>query len=390
MYLETLMTDLESRLSFILKGKNWLWKVTILSIFLFIIIDFGGNISKLVYFKTLINDFIKQGTLDTTHSIIKAQSEDYFAFFKQGRDTEIASYEHEAKMKFRLFLPTLVRILGTKYFEIWLYGLAVILGFFYIHIIAKMTLRVLGDDTNRVIVLFFVVSFTNLYAGGGSFILDIIPYGDFFAFFFLLLSIYFSNPIVIFLLCQCAFWIDERALINTGYVILWWSFMADLPNTIRFKWSTQALASILSGIIYLGIRRYLTEYHHLPDTIYLGEFVTTFYENLKMLSLRIWAGFEGLWLLVFLSLAILWREKNYQLLIPFLGMLVISVSFALIAFDTNRGISYGFIVLLMSMAICKKYLADKELKYLLLVCCFVTLLSPTLSKYRIVGGGQFM
>jgi hypothetical protein len=388
MYIDSLIADLENRLSFILKGKYWLWKVTIVSILLFVVIDFSGNVSKLVYFKTLINDFIKQGTLDTTHTIIKAQSEDYFAFFKKGHDADIASYEHEAKMKFRLFLPTLVRVFGAKHFDIWLYFLAVGLGFFYIYTIAKISCKILGEETNRILIFFFVAGFTNLYAGGGSFILDIIPYGDFFAFFLLLLSIYFKNPIAIFLFCQGAFWVDERALINVIYVILWWTFVAD--KEFKIKFSYQAVAAFISGIIYLGIRRYLTEYHHLPDTIYIGEFVATFYENIKMLSLRVWAGFEGMWLLVLLGLVILFREKNYQFLIPLLSALVISVSFALIAFDANRGISYGFIILLISLKIGKKYLSEKELKYLLLVCFLVSILSPTLSKYRIVGGTQLM
>jgi hypothetical protein len=391
MYIEALIKDIENRLSFILRGKNWLWKITIVAILLFVLIDFGGNISKLVYFRTMVNDFIKQGTLDTTHSIIKAQSEDYFAFFKKGRDIDIASYEHEAKMKFRLFLPTLVRIIGAKHFDIWLYVLGVVVGFFYIHLVAKMTLRILGAETNRLVILIFVVGFTNLYAGGGSFVLDIIPYGDFFAYLFLFLSIYYRNSVAIFLCCQCAFWVDERALVNAAYVIVWWSFI-DLNKSagIRFKITTQAIVVVLSGILYMGIRRYLTIHHHLPDSIYTGEFISTFYENMKMISLRVWAGFEGFWLLVLLCLWILIKEKKYQFLVMMLGTIAISVGFALIAFDANRGISYGFIVLFMSLVICKKYLSESELKYLLLVCCIVALLSPTLSKYRIVGGTQLM
>jgi hypothetical protein len=390
MYIDSIIADIERRLAFLIRGKYWLWKVTFISVFLFVIIDFSGNMSKLVYYRSFINDYVKQGKLDTAHSIIKAQSEDYFGFFKTGQDTSIESYQHEAKMKFRLFLPTLVRILGAKYFEVWLYFLMFVLGFFYIYVIAKMSLIILGENTDRMLVLFFVAGFTNLYAGGGSFILDIVPYGDFFAFLFLLLSIYSRNTLVIFLCCQCAFWVDERALVNAVFVILWWIFTPFNGKEFNLKFTFQAIAVIVSGMIYVAIRQYLTVYHHLNDATYIGEFITTFKENLKMLSLRIWAGFDGMWMLIIMALMILFKEKNYPFLLTLLGSVLISVSFAFIAYDVNRGISYGFIALLLSLAVCKNYLSEKELKYVLIVCFLVSILSPTLNKFRIVGGVQLM
>jgi hypothetical protein len=390
MYIDSLITDIESRLSFLIRGKYWLWKVTFISVFLFIIVDFSGNISKVVYFKSFINDYVKQGKLDTAHSIIKAQSEDYFGFFKTGQDASIESYRHEAKMKFRLFLPTLVRIMGANHFEIWLYFLTFILGFFYIYVIAKLAANILGENTNRILVLFFVAGFTNLYAGGGSFVLDIVPYGDFFAFLFLLLSIYTRNPLLIFVFCQSAFWVDERALVNAVFVMLWWIFTPFDGNKFSLKLNAQLLAVFISGVIYVGIRQYLTIHYQLQDATYIGEFITTFKENLKMLSLRIWAGFDGMWLLIIMGLIVLWRERKYQFLFILLGGLIISISFAFIAYDVNRGISYGFIALLISLGICKNYLSEKELKYVLIVCFLVSILSPTLNKFRIVGGGQLM
>ena len=390
MYIDSIIADLERRLSFLVRGKYWLWKVTFISVFLFVIIDFTGNLSKLVYFRSFINDYVKQGRLDTAHSIIKAQSEDYFGFFKRGNETGITSNQHEAKMKFRLFLPTLVRILGAKHFEIWLYFLTFILGFFYIYLIAKLASNILGENTNRILVLLFVAGFTNLYSGGGSFVLDIVPYGDFFAFLFLLLSIYTRNPLLIFVFCQCAFWVDERALINAVFVMLWWVFMPFNGNKFILKLNPQLLAVFASGVIYVGIRQYLTIHYQLQDAIYIGEFITTFKENSKMLSLRIWAGFDGMWMLIVMGLIVLWREKQYQFLSLLLGSLIISISFAFIAYDVNRGISYGFIALLISLGICKNYLSEKELKYVLIVCFLVSILSPTLNKFRIVGGGQLM
>ncbi len=390
MYIDSLIADLEKRLSFLVRGKHWLWKVTFISVFLFIIIDFTGNISKVIYFKSFINDYVKQGRLDTAHSIIKAQSEDYFGFFKSGQDTNIESYRHEAKMKFRLFLPTLVRIIGANHFEIWLYFLTFILGFFYIYVTAKLASKILGENTNRILVLLFVAGFTNLYAGAGSFVLDIVPYGDFFAFLFLLLSIYTKNPLLIFAFCQCAFWVDERALVNAIFVMIWWAFTPFMDNKFVLKLNSQFLAVFISGIIYVGIRQYLTIHYQLHDGTYLGEFITTFKENLKMLSLRIWAGFDGMWLLIVMGLIVSWREKQYQFLFILLGSLIISISFAFIAYDVNRGISYGFIALLISLGICKNYLSEKELKYILIVCFLVSILSPTLNKFRMVGGGQLM
>ena len=390
MYIDSIIADIERRLFFLIRGKYWLWKVTFISIFLFIIVDFSGNISKVVYFRTLINDFIKQSKLDTAHSIIKAQSEDYFEFFKKGKETGITSNQHEAKMKFRLFLPTLVKIFGAKHFEIWLYFLTFILGFFYIYIIARISAKILGENTNRILVLLFVAGFTNLYAGGGSFVLDITPYGDFFAFLFLLLSIYTRNPLLIFIFCQCAFWVDERALVNAIFVMIWWIFVPFMGNKFALKVNAQWLAVFISGVVYVGIRQYLTIHYKLQDATYLGEFITTFKENFKMLSLRVWAGFDGMWLLIFMGLTILWREKQYQFLSILFISLIISISFAFIAYDVNRGISYGFIALLICLGICKNYLSEKELKYVLIVCFLVSILSPTLNKFRLVGGGQLM
>lgn len=390
MYIESIIWYIERRLSNLILGQYWILKVTIVSILLFIVIDFSGNISKLVYFKTFINDYVKQGKLDTPHRIIKAQSEDYFGFFKSGQDKSIPSFQHESKMKFRLFLPTLVRILGAKHFDIWLYFLAFILGFFYIYIIAKITLIILGKNTDRILVLFFVAGFTNLYSGGGSFVLDIVPYGDFFAFLFLLLSIYTKNPFAIFLFCQCAFWVDERALVNAVFVILWWIFTPFNGNEFSLNLNLRWFAVFISGVIYLCIRQYLTVCYQFHEEAYLVEFVSTFKENSKMLSLRIWTGFDGMWLLIIMALIVLLKEKNYPFLGAFLGSLIVSVGFAFIAYDVNRGISYGFIAILLSLVICKKYLSEKELKYVLIVCFLVSILSPTFNKFRTTGGGQWM
>jgi len=390
MYIESIILCLEKRLAFLVLGKYWLMKVTVVSILLFIIVDFSGNVSKLVYFKNFINDYVKQGKLDTPHRIIKAQSEDYFGFFKSGQSKSIQSYQHEAKMKFRLFLPTIVRILGARHFDVWLYFLTFILGFFYIYIVAKISQIILGKNTDRILVLFFVSGFTNLYAGGGSFVLDIVPYGDFFAFFFLLLSIYTKNPFVIFLCCQCAFWVDERALVNAVFVVLWWIFTPINGNKFSLNLNVRWFAVFISGVIYLGIRQYLTMCYQFQEVAYLGEFISTFKENLKMLSLRIWTGFDGMWLLIIMALIVLLKEKNYPFLGAFLGSLIASIGFAFIAYDVNRGISYGFIAILLSLVICKKYLSEKELKYVLIVCFLVSILSPTFNKFRTTGGGQWM
>ncbi len=389
MYLDLVLKDLENRLSFLLKGKYWLLKIIFFSIFLFIVVDFSGNLSKLVYFKDFWKDSMNN-RLDETHTIILKQSQNYFAFFKNPQGEMLPSYQHEAKMKFRLFLPILVRFLGVNNFAIWLYGLAVVLGIFYMYIVAKMSLRILGENVNRVLFLFFMIGFGNLYAGAGSFILDIAPYGDFFAFLFLLLGIYFKNPFIILVCSQCAFWVDERALINAIYVILWWSFISLESNTFKFKFSYQALAVVISGVIYMLIRGYLKRAYQLYDTVYIEEFISTFYENLKMMSLRIWVGFDGMWMLILLGIIILFKEKKFLFFLTLLGCLIFTTAFSFIAYDVNRGLSYSFIVLFLALAICKKYLSEKELKYVLFVCMIVSVLSPTLNRFRVVGGWQFV
>ncbi|MEA5140911.1 hypothetical protein [Arcicella rigui] len=390
MYIEALIADLEKKLSFLLSGKFWIWKIIFVSVFLFVVVDFSGNPSKLIYYRDFYdNEFVK-GELDSTHAIIREQSIDYFAFFRSGKDASIPSYKHEAKLKFRLFLPTLVRIFGQKHFAAWLYGLAIALGFLYLYLITKVVIKILGEKENRLLIFFFIAGFANLYAGAGSFILDISPYGDFFAFLFLLLSVYFKNPLLIFGFCQLAFWVDERALVNAIFVIIWWTFSILPDKDLKFKISTQALATAISGIFYLGVRWYLTTSYKLYDTIYIGEFISTFYENIKMLSLRVWFGFDGMWLLILLGLVILYREKHYFLLTALAGSLIGTIAFAFIAYDVNRGMSYSYLAILLSLMICKKYLSEKELKYLLLICFIVSVLTPTLNKFRVVGGWQFM
>lgn len=291
---------------------------------------------------------------------------------------------HLAKMRFRLFLPFLVATLGLT---LWLMQL--LLSGAFIWVATAFTQRIVQDRPST---LLFMLGFSLLYPVRSAW-LDITAYGDFFAYFFLLLAVYVNRPWLVFLTLQLAFWTDERALVNAAWVLLWYG-LDTAYRTGHYKVTGSQMAVVFSGLVY-GVLRLLiarSVNHSFVDTAsaYASEFRFTYYENIKIVGFRLWSGFLGEWGLISLALVLLLYRRQYVLLVLFAGMLCLTVNLSFVVFDTNRAISYGYLAIFVALGVLVRNLSVTELRRLLLFTFLYMLLCPLPNRLRLPGGYTIM
>lgn len=284
-------------------------------------------------------------------------------------------YSHESKMQFRLFLPMLAKLSPISNKTLFVNIIQLPLGILFIGLFYDIVEKIIQNKQNT---FWFMVGTMGLYIGTASYV-DYFGFGDFFAYFFLLLSIYYKKPPIIFLALLLSYFCDERAIFGSLFVVAYYIIV---ENEALF-FSKKILAIFISWIVYLILRFYLQSKMQVESTYFSGfvaELVTTFHQTSKMWAFRLWSAFEGFNLLIILAFVFLAKEKKYFYLFVLGSSLIVSVLFAMTAYDLTRGISYFFIILPISLYILKKYLTDSELKFLFFILAIICLIHPTTSK----------
>jgi len=149
-------------------------------------------------------------------------SENWQAIFKQAAgpltDHQYNPDSHQAKLTFRLTVPLIIRT-----FHLNLAGVLIfqaLIGMLLFYFAAKLFHRETNDKVSALLLSF---SLAFIYAGRVSFN-EIRGIFDGLALFFMVWSMYFRNPFLIFTGVFLAAWTDERALIASCLVFLYWIY----------------------------------------------------------------------------------------------------------------------------------------------------------------------
>ncbi|MCU0339076.1 MAG: hypothetical protein MUE30_04275 [Spirosomaceae bacterium] len=280
---------------------------------------------------------------------------------------------HEAKMVFRLILPILYKIFGSQSMVI-VAQIAAGIGFLYLS--AKITLEA---TASRLIALYVLLGLVGIYVGS-AFVFDIVGCGDAFGYLALAGAVYFyRQPVWLFLFLQMGYWTDERALICSPLVgIYWWihhqkSIKLPVPLPIR----TPLLVLGASWLLYLGARWGISMHYGLLTPTKSADFNYLLQTPVLSLFFKTARSFESFWVLIIALFYVLWSQKRFMELFFIGGSFLVSYLVAIMVADTSRSLGYAFVVIFMALSVLKDHLQNPRWRWWLLVGMLLNILVPT-------------
>ncbi len=386
--LASLLTATDALLDRFMGVPGWQWRVVwsclLFSVVHMVLMNPSCLLTYQAFFKT-----IGAGQEFDVFAVVKAQAATFYTDlgFSHFRNAAYESQGHHAKMQYRLLEPALVATFGIRHVSLTLWLVQLVLSLVFIWLTVRLVFR---HTANRGSSFLFTLALSLLYPVRAAW-LDMTAYGDFFAYLFLLIATYSRQPLVVGLVLQAAFWTDERALLGAGFVWLWHLFAARLPHR-PYVLNQLQVAVFASYLLYAGLRLWC---HFIQPTdsktdAYLSEFKAIYYENIKLVGFKVWSGFQGGWLLVGASAALLVYNRRFLDAALLLGLLGLTVNLGFIVGDVNRAISYSYIALFCAFLPLSTLCTATELRRVFLVVVASLLIAPLPNRLRILKGIPLM
>ncbi|WP_435353330.1 hypothetical protein [Emticicia sp. SJ17W-69] len=374
-FLENIYSRFESKSLAFLANNNWQLRIVAIAT-LAMLLSFFNNQSPLHDFRNFYDDVIVKKGEYFLYNVTKDRSQNL---------TEHRVYEEPASNNrvFRLTLPVLVKIFHIRHVSVFVYGLQLILGILLYFLLTRFLFQILND---KLATMLAVIALACIYFGT-SFFVEYAGYGDFYTFFFLFLSIYFRNPLLVFGAMFTATWCDERAVVAGSLVFAYWWIAEKIKEDkpISFVPNKQMLAIIAAEIGYISLRYYLMTYQGMEGTYKKGEFTEQLFASLPSFGFKFIWILEGFWLIMLLAFLILYIKKDYlKLLIVFGGTIAMIVS-GFTTFDSTRSGSFVFPMIFLGLIAVKTKLNEKEIRVLLLLVALLCFLHPLANKTHGVG-----
>ena len=374
-FLENIYSRFEVKSTAFLASKNWQRRVVAVAV-VAMFLSFFNNISPL-------KDFIPY------YKAVFVEKKEHF-LYQVTKDRSQNLTEHRVYVEpasnnrvFRLTLPVIVKIFHVRHVSIFVYGLQLLLGILLYLLLTRFLFNILNDKLSTMLA---VIAFACIYFGS-SFFIENSGYGDFYTFFFLFLSIYFRNPILIFLAMFTATWCDERALVAGSLIFTYWWIAEKIKEDklISFVPNRQMLAIIAAEIAYISLRYYLMTYQGMEGTYKKGEFTEQLFASLSSFGFKFIWILEGFWLVMLLAFLILYIKKDYfKLLIVFGGTIAMIIS-GFTTYDSTRSGSFVFPMIFLGLIAVKTKLTEKEMRIFMFVVALLCFLHPLANKTHGVG-----
>ncbi|WP_273208732.1 hypothetical protein [Runella zeae] len=298
---------------------------------------------------------------------------------KQGADPftpqDYEAGSHEANQTFRITIPLIARVLHLN--VAGLYVLHVLMGLLFLWFVIEVVYGILKD---KILTFYFITGFTAIYAGA-NFYINFLGHCDIFPFCFMILMWYYRNPLLILLFSQLAFWCDERAIINSTYIGLLY-LMPLVQNWIKQgKLNLKliplsAIVLVISAGLYIVVRSWLASNYGLKvghDNDLSRKTITW---SLSIIGDKFTRGLEGFWLLIFAGITVLVLRRDWWMLVLLGGCMLATGAIAIMVADGTRSLSFGFCMFFFLLIILKEHIAQKELRYLLIVSTLLSLMLP--------------
>ena len=291
------------------------------------------------------------------------------------------------KRQFRLTMPVIGHVFCLSVNGLIL--LQQLIGILLFTLLILLTIRITTDRTMGILV---ALGFAFTYLGEACFI-DLWPWFDGVAYCLLTAAMLVKKPFLIWFFIVAAAFVDERALIASPLIFLWWKLILYDTNNLNFKQLIKpdkyALSIVIAWITYSAIRYFLMKYHGFQT--YSGGITgpdSAIKQTWKYFSFALLTGVKWFWLFILAGLLQLFVKKNYitLLLLIFISCIIILVSASV--FDVTKSVTYIFPVVFICLFIIFKDGENvRNLRYITLLIVLLCFIMPS---FNISGNLKYM
>jgi hypothetical protein len=282
------------------------------------------------------------------------------------------------KRQFRILMPVIGHLLHLNVKG--LIAIQQIVGILFFIVIILLVSGISGDN---VMALLTAAAFAFSYMGKACFV-DLWPFFDGIAYCLLALSMLYRKPLLIFLCVLAASFTDERALIASALIFLWWKMRSaaseDSINKSLFRPDWASSSVVIAWVAYFAIRVFLTKhYHFVTHHGSMAGVDAAYKQTWKYLTFALLSGPKMLWLVIFLGIAALLIKRQYLFCLLLLASIAISTGVSAAVYDVTKSISYIFPAIFIALWLLSKSDSRQNLRYLFLVIVILCFLIPSFS-----------
>lgn len=279
-----------------------------------------------------------------------------------------------AKKVFRLTVPVIIRVFHLTPATILL--VQAVLGYFLYVLCYKFSDNILKDKVQATLL---TAGIAFLYFGRTAWFDINYTWFDAFAYFFLLMAMYYQNVFAVFLCSMLAAWTDERGFIALSIVFLFHYLRDKINQRINLlslmRLNKPSMVVIFSGALYLMIRQWLSVQYSM-QTPTEGANLSVLTKTIGLMPIGAVTFMEGFWLVLAASFVNLSLQKNYPaialLLLPLSALTIVSGCVT----DITRSGSYLVPMIFILINYLKHVQSACEMRMLLFACFLISLLFP--------------
>lgn len=214
---------------------------------------------------------------------------------------------------------------------------------------------------------------------GKSFYMDYCGYFDAMAYVFILWACYVKKSWLIFLLILGANFTDERAIIASLWIPVWWQF----KNKRQLKWPIDKYAvTAIAAIAFTFVIRYIMQSQFglkLPtmEQENISFFNKMHYKTISFIPVGLFSPLKLYWMLIIWMLASFVFKSEWRSLISNGIPLVLLLYIGVLAVDVTRSVAYAFPILLFSLKYLRENTKSMAQKKVLEYCLLFNFFIPT-------------
>lgn len=331
------------------RSKDWILKISLMATLLSLFSAFPSY------------DVFLSGEFDKHWGWALAKIEEPF------RQHSVDPLSYFTSWSFRLTVPVLAHVLNFGVRGCLFLQLLALFFLFYGAV--KLAEKVTGD---RVCAAFLGLGLALTFCGN-ALVSDLRGRFDIVAYCLMVWAMAASYSWQTFVCIFLAGFTDERALIASPLIYLW--FVLRVGDFSRFDWRSllptdgRTWAIPFAWGTYFLARLALIRFQGFKP-VFVGNF---FVEQLNNLPFGIWTGLEGLWLMVAGALAIAATRRRWLFLSVYGAAMAIVVYVAGSVQDITRSMAYLFPALFVGLEVVKRYEARDTLRRLVVISAVICL-----------------
>lgn len=282
---------------------------------------------------------------------------------------------HLAKKTLRVIIPSLVNV----------FGIHSVMGIHLLMVGCNVLLLVgvasfLQRETGDCVFSFLATcGFACIFPGTAGFT-DVKGWADVIPYLFLLGTVWFRQPWIIFFSLLFAGLGDERALVGSLFVILWWIWKSE-GNAHPFSQllrNPRIHAVLAAWVSFFAVRVVLASVFGFETRLGVVGLTAFLSLPIEYFFLGSWSAFEAYWLLFPAVLMVLWvrGHRFYAMLLA--GAVLANIAGSFLIHDITKSLGYSYVGALACLVFLHAEVSERgTLRLILGVLTVVCILAPT-------------